>query len=195
MPKYDIKLFDDPQFVLRHRGPGRLRITERWLVNRLMGSFMLLVVCFGISFDRAVLVQKPTMFDGFFWAMMLLASVVIYYLLRPGYIEFDNLRETVTIKRFHRKFLPARVVPYQDINRVQLGLNENVSQHGTAFTKSLFKLHLKDGSEVRMCNVYSEKLGYKIRAWIDEHLKFETVITHRKLKKRKALFSFKNKPE
>lgn len=187
-------IYKEEQFILKRPGVGRLRVVERDLVNRFVLVFILLVIYLGSLFSLLQQNLELVIYSHWlFKAGCVVVPLVLYYILRLGYVEFDNVRERVIIKRYLYKFLPARIIQYQDIDSIGLNMNETATEHGSTFTKYFFKLKLNDGRVVPLFNVYNDKKGKKIETWMNDHLKFTINTKENKLKKRPRLFDFSKK--
>ncbi len=190
----DPVIYKEPQFILKRPGVGRLRVVERDLVQRIGLVIILLTFFFMTLLSALDQGGNPVFYTHwYFKAGCVVLPIIMYYILRLGYVEFDNVRERVIIKRYQYKYLPARVIQYQDIDSIGLNLNESATEHGSTLTKYFFKLKLKNGRIVPLFNVYREKTGKKIETWMNDHLKFKINAKENKLKKRPKLFNFSKK--
>ena len=163
-----------------------MRVVERDLVNRIGFAIVFPLIFLGHIFNLLQQTLDLVIYTHWFFITgCVVLPIILFYILRLGYVEFDNIKERVVIKRYHYKFLPARVVLYQDIESIGLNLNETATEHHSTFTKYFFKLKLIDGRVVPLFKVSSHKKGKKIETWMNDHLKFKINTRESKLNRRR----------
>lgn len=194
-------MFKDPILLsieilkLERPGLGRLRVTHKDHAGKFNRSMMVtiflsILYMFWLSITEnffAFYLQVPFLVFGLTWVAL------IAYIWWPGYVEFDNVKEHVIIKRYQYKFRSSKIIPYADINSIELNFNQKITEYGDTYLKYFFKLMLKDGTIQPIFSLVDKKKAKKIKTWIDHHVNFDFEMKRRKLKRRKSMFRFMKK--
>ena len=126
---------------------------------------------------------------------VVLLACSITYIWLPGYVEFDNIKERVIIKRYQYKLRTPRVIPYADVIAVELNFNQGESNSHRIFLLYFFQLKLNDGSMQPMFGLSNKKKAKKIKTWIDEHVSFDFEMKRNRIKRRKPILNFSSKKQ
>lgn len=180
---------------LERPGLGRLRVTHKDHAGKFNRSMMVtiflsILYMFWLSITEnfyAFYQQVPFLVFG------LTLAALIAYIWLPGYVEFDNVKQQVIIKRYQHKLRPSKIIPYTDIIGIELNFNQKITEFGDTYLKYFFKLKLIDGTVQPMFSLIDKQKAKKIKTWIDHHVNFDFEMKRRRLKPRKPIFQFVKK--
>jgi len=175
---------------LERPGIGRLRVKHTNHSGKFDRSFMITIfVSLLYVFWLGMMGSAHPFFHQwpfFVYVLILLASLV--YIWWPGYVEFDNVKQRIIVKRYQYKVRPAKVIPYADIKGIQLQLTQIPNESGGRYVKYFFKLKLRKGGIQPMFSLSDKRKAKKIKIWIDDHVNFDFEMKRKRIKRRKPIF-------
>ena len=190
------KILLSPEILKMERpGLGKLRVVHKDHAGKFNRSMMVTI------FLSNLYVFWVAAMDGVYlfyqqWPFLVYGLTLVainIYIWWPGYVEFDNDKEQVIIKRYQHKLRPSKIIPYSQIKSIELNFNQKMTEYGDSYQKYFFKLKLFDGAIQPMFSLVDKRKAKKIKTWIDQHVSFDYEMKRRNLKPRKPIFRFDKK--